>query len=137
MNNRDRKKMATWICSAAEDGRVGALRELLHRGGDPDGRRPDGATPLYLAAAQDQPRCVEALLQAGASPNTESTGWRAGLPLAVAATHAFVDTAAVLLRFGADPRQAETGGSPAVQWADRPGDDSPQRKAIKELLAGA
>nr|WP_302185359.1 ankyrin repeat domain-containing protein [Streptomyces sp. GMY02] len=107
------------MCEAAEQGRVGDLARLLRLGAEPDDRRPDGGTALYLSVAQGEFRCAERLLQAGASPNLESHGPRDGLPLAAAAAHADTAMVRLLLAHGADPELKEhdgTGGS-ALDWA--------------------
>ncbi|MEW1679329.1 ankyrin repeat domain-containing protein [Streptomyces noursei] len=135
MNHRARKKLPRRLCTAAEEGRTGALQHLLRHGADPNQRRPDGATPLYLAAVQGHPRCVQLLLQAGADPNTESHGPRCGLPLCAAAAHANIVTTGLLLAHGADPERKEhhgTGGN-ALQWARGWTDEAAYRE-VEALL---
>lgn len=54
---------------AAGSGRLSALKALLKLGVPADQKGPAGATPLHLAAANDQVAAAEALLSAGADPN--------------------------------------------------------------------
>ncbi|AXQ58740.1 MULTISPECIES: ankyrin repeat domain-containing protein [Streptomyces] len=136
MNERTKKKLPRWLCEAAAEGRVGKLKKTLKLGADPN-TRYKGATPLYLASVQGEVRCAELLLQAGASPNIESQGWRSGLPLAAAAVHADLSMAELLLGYGADPNQKETGGATALDWARGWEEEVSAHAAVETLLADA
>jgi ankyrin repeat protein len=46
-----------------------AVRKLLEKGADVNARSTDGATPLHVAAAKDNPKIVRLLLHAGAEVN--------------------------------------------------------------------
>ncbi|MFE7671534.1 ankyrin repeat domain-containing protein [Streptomyces albidoflavus] len=136
MNRRTRKKLPKWLSAAAEEGRVGRLRQLLALGADPN-RRHAGITPLFLAAVQGELRCAALLLAAGAAPDEESGGRRDGLPLAAAASKADLPMAELLLRYGADPLLPESGGLSALDWARGWEEEREEHRAVEELLAAA
>ncbi len=133
MNNRTKKKLPKWLCTAAEAGRTGDVRRLISLGADPNARF-EGATPLYLAAVQGEYQCASVLLQAGASPNEESHGRRSGLPLAAAAAHANLAVAELLVQHGADPLLRESSGSTPLDWARGWDEDHDSHRAVEELL---
>ncbi|MCN9239966.1 ankyrin repeat domain-containing protein [Streptomyces sp. RY43-2] len=136
MNNRGKKKLPKWLSVAAEEGQVGRLRRILALGADPN-QRHDGITPLFLASVQGELRCAALLLAAGASPNEESGGRRAGLPLAAAASKADLPMAELLLRYGADPLLPERSGNSALDWARGWEESVEEHRAVEELLLAA
>ncbi|WP_433544652.1 ankyrin repeat domain-containing protein (plasmid) [Streptomyces sp. CA-294286] len=136
MNNRTRKKLPKRLCWAASEGRVGELKRMLEKGANP-GSRFEGVSALYLAAARGEIRCAALLLGAGASPNEESRGWRSGLPLAAAATHADADMVRLLLDHGADPLLKETGGASALEWAQGWDENVEAHREVEEMLEAA
>ncbi|MEU0124079.1 ankyrin repeat domain-containing protein [Streptomyces albidoflavus] len=136
MNRRTRKKLPRWLSAAAEEGRVGRVRNLLALGADPI-RRHEGITPLFLAAVQGELRCAALLLAAGAAPDEESDGPRDGLPLAAAASKADLPMAELLLRYGADPLLPESGGGSALDWSRGWAERVEAHRAVEELLVAA
>jgi len=62
--------------------RVGAVRLLLERGADPNGRI-DSTTPLMMAAIEIDPSFVELLLEYGADPKARGYGGATALSQAV------------------------------------------------------
>jgi ankyrin repeat protein len=60
------------LSAAAQAGAIAALRELLRAGCDPAERDAKGYTPLMHAVWNARPRCVDALLWAGADVNAQS-----------------------------------------------------------------
>jgi hypothetical protein len=76
VDNRTKKKLPRWLCTAAGNGHVGNLRKALALGADPDARY-EGATALYLAAVQGEYRCASLLLreERGSSPLDWARGW--------------------------------------------------------------
>lgn len=107
--------------AAAFTGDLGALRQALERGADPEAVDATGATPLIVAVTFDRPEVVLALLEAGAAvdrPNAEGS-----TPLHIAALFGRMEILRILLEHGAD-RSLRTGsGATArdivtVPWAD-------------------
>ena len=121
MKKRLKKKLTLLLFEAVMSGDATGVKTLLRRGASPV-RREYGTTPLYLASVGGQTEVARLLMEAGASPNIESSGdgW-AGLPLCAAACWGHTDTVRELLAHGADPNLREdygTGSSP-LDWADR------------------
>ena len=74
---------------------------LLHAGADPNAQTDDGCFPLYVAATESSPAAIEALLAGGATLDSdEGCGETA---LAAAVYNGKADTAAALLKAGANP----------------------------------
>ncbi|WUS35228.1 ankyrin repeat domain-containing protein [Streptomyces sp. NBC_01255] len=96
-------------------------KALLRRGASPERRNSDGTTPLYLASVQGEAEIARLLMEAGASPDTESSGLGSeGTPLCAAACWGHAETVRQLLAHGADPHLREdhgTGQSP-LEWAN-------------------
>lgn len=98
------------------------MRHLLRRGANPEGRDPDGTTPLYLAAVQGEAEVARLLMEAGACPDTESRGpGSEGTPLCAAACWGHTATVRELLAHGADPdlREDQGAGWSPLDWAER------------------
>ncbi|MFV6026714.1 ankyrin repeat domain-containing protein [Streptomyces sp. NPDC056264] len=96
-------------------------KALLHSGASPERWNSDGTTPLYLASVQGEAEIARLLMEAGASPGTESSGLGSeGTPLCAAACWGHTETIRQLLVHGADPNLCEdhgTGRSP-LDWAN-------------------
>ena len=100
--------MEELLYAAARGGRRDELVALLDGGAPPDCRLSEaGLTPLHVAAANNQPRCVGALLERGARADlTSSAGLTA---LAVACERGHAEVVELLVSSGASP----TAGSRA------------------------
>ncbi|XP_009561978.2 ankyrin repeat and SOCS box protein 10 isoform X1 [Cuculus canorus] len=85
-------------CAAA---RTDCTRLLLSCGADPEAISEDGYRPLHLCKSPDSIRCVQQLLQHGASVNSR-TDMEDDTALHVAARHGLVDHVQLLLRHGAE-----------------------------------
>ncbi len=88
----------------------GSARLLLNSGADPSAIAKNNmrVQPLHSAAAARQRHIAEMLLHAGASVNAKQHGgWTA---LHAAAQHGDVETAELLLEYGADPSLANDDG---------------------------
>lgn len=90
----------TLLTLAVQQGQVGAARDLLANGGDPDRSGVFGLTPLAMAAWQGKELVVRELLMVGADPNRPSAS--AQTPLHLAAQAGQVRVMDMLLRAGAD-----------------------------------
>ena len=101
----------TDLHSAAFDGNVEEVKELLKKGANPNVREKDGDTPLHVAARKGSVDVVELLLKHGADPNIlDKYGWT---PLHNAAREGHVEVVKLLLEHGADPNiQDEYGDTP-------------------------
>ncbi|MGY5125471.1 ankyrin repeat domain-containing protein [Streptomyces nigrescens] len=97
------------------------VEALLRQGASPSAPDADGETPLYLAAVSGQSDIVRLLLEAGASPDTESRGQPGseGLPLCAAACWGHEEVVRALLAHGADPDLREDDGTTytPLMWA--------------------
>ncbi|MGW1787732.1 ankyrin repeat domain-containing protein [Streptomyces tubercidicus] len=121
MKQRQQKKLSRRLFEAILTGDVPSTKALLRRGASPERRNGDGTTPLYLASVQGEAEIARLLMEAGASPDTESSGpGSEGTPLCAAACWGHTETVRQLLEHGADPNLREdhgTGQSP-LDWAD-------------------
>ncbi|KAM6338636.1 ankyrin repeat and SOCS box protein 10 [Podargus strigoides] len=85
-------------CAAA---RTDCVRLLLTFGADPEAVSEDGYKPLHLCKSPDSIKCVQQLLQHGASVNSR-TEEEDDTVLHVAARHGLTDHVQLLLRHGAE-----------------------------------
>ena len=105
---------------------------LLRAGADPNAA-DRGTTPLYLACVNGSAEIARLLLEAGATPDTESGTGQEGTPLCAAAAWGSQEVVTLLLAHGADPNLREdhgTGLAP-LDWATRGG----HTQLIELLLA--
>ncbi|MEW9521400.1 ankyrin repeat domain-containing protein [Streptomyces tubercidicus] len=109
------------LISAIYAKQASEVAALLRQGASPSAPEADGETPLYLAAVGGQSEIVRLLLEAGATPDTESRGepGSAGLPLCAAACWDHAETVRALLAHGADPNLREDDGTSftPLMWA--------------------
>jgi len=99
--NRANPNGETPLMTAARTGNGTAIAALLVHGANIHAVEEwRGQTALMWAVAQDQVEAVEALLAAGADPNTRSAG--GFTPLLFAAREGYVDTIGPLVRAGAN-----------------------------------
>jgi ankyrin repeat protein len=89
------------LFEAARTGDLDALDICLFWGERVDRRTRDGRTPLCIAAERGQTEAVRRLLARNADPNAHAPG--ASRPLTAAIENEHWETAAVLVRGGADP----------------------------------
>ena len=122
------------LLSAAEQGDIPRVRDLLKRGADPNYKGKDGATPLLWAAAAGNHELVRLLLDADANCNDQDSLGQTALMLAVLGPSikdkgyrtdsAALDaqhTVQVLLAYKADVRIKNTKGETALSYAKRGG----------------
>jgi cytohesin len=94
----------TPLLSAALSGEKNSAeiaRMLLNAGADPNAKMSDGRFPLYEAATEGSPELVQVLLDGGAQIDLDEGFGETALAAAVYNNRA--DTAALLLKAGADP----------------------------------
>ncbi|MDB5315126.1 MAG: hypothetical protein JWO26_3716 [Rhodospirillales bacterium] len=76
------------LLAAAECGDVARLRELLPAAGDPTAfHRPDGVTPLMVAAGAGHQAVVELLIERGSNPSRRDAEGRSAAEYARRAGH--------------------------------------------------
>lgn len=110
---RERKKQ-TAVMWAAADGHTEVVQALIDAGADFRTPLDSGFTPLLFAAREGQTDVVRVLLAAGADVDTllrPRSGGRSkrSTPLILAVENAHFETAAALLKAGADPNAAPSG----------------------------
>jgi len=121
--------------SAAENGEVDEVRELLEAGASVDARDQDyGATALILAASENRIEVVELLLQHGADIDAQAVGAEDGEAkgfsgLMLAAMFGHEEMVTLLLQAGANTRLREGQGETAADLARSEG-----HEAIASLL---
>lgn len=79
----DDKPIATDLITAIRNGDQTAIRSLLDKGADLNGRDSNGNTPLILAAFYAEPECVELLIKRGADVNAANKSGATALMRAV------------------------------------------------------
>ncbi len=96
------------LLHTAAYGDLETLKKLLQAGCDPDEKLRE-TTPLFIAASQNQPEIVQALLKEEADPDL---GYDDGLsPLISASENAYINVVRLLLIGGADPSKSCEDGS--------------------------
>ncbi|MFH9087792.1 ankyrin repeat domain-containing protein [Streptomyces sp. NPDC017673] len=120
MKQRRQKKLSRDLLEATLAADAVRVKAILKAGAHPERGDSDGTTPLYVASVQGAAEVARLLLEAGASPDTESRGAGSeGTPLCAAACWGHTETVRELLSHGADPNLREdygTGWSP-LDWA--------------------
>jgi len=108
---------STRLHTAAEDGNVDQVREILHeRPGWINQPDPGGWVPLHYAAKEGQAELCAILIQHGGYVDAQDhDGWQ---PLSQAAYHNHVGAAAVLLRHGAMLGATNREGDTALAIAE-------------------
>ncbi|MFE8940593.1 ankyrin repeat domain-containing protein [Streptomyces sp. NPDC007872] len=96
-------------------------KALLRGGPSPERRNGDGTTALYLASVQGEAETARLLVEAGASPDTESSGLGSeGTPLCAAACWGHTETIRQLSAHGAGThlREDHGAGKSPLDWAN-------------------
>ena len=99
----------------ASTGRADRVELLVADGADPDGRDPEGNTPLMLAAAEGRSSTVAALIAHGAEVNLATPKGATALMLAAGADHA--TAVRTLLKQGAAADAKTSDGRTALMMA--------------------
>ena len=118
------------LAAAAEGGHATVVKQLLANPSvNPNFISASGMTPLRSAIAGGDGDCIQALLEAGADPNLETSR---GTPLSCAAALGDVSSLELLVKKGAlVDAISRTSGVTALMVASR----EDQREAVKQLLA--
>lgn len=86
MKQRQQKKLSHRLFEAILSDDARSVNDLLRSGASPEKRDTDGTTPLHLASVQGEAEVAHLLMEAGACPDTESSGpGSEGTPLCAAA----------------------------------------------------
>ena len=93
----------TDLHSAAANGDLASVRELLNRDGNPNQFDDGGCTPLHYAAQGEHHDVLRALLAAGANVNARDTDNIGNTAIAHVAGNCSLETARILIEAGADP----------------------------------
>jgi hypothetical protein len=104
------------LCLAVRAGQEETVYRLLEEGAEVNSLSRDrGNTPLMDAAAENNPRIIRRLLDAGAAPDIRSKNGQSALVLAVG--QQLTEIAAMLLEAGADPDLKDSLGMSARAYA--------------------
>jgi ankyrin repeat protein len=110
---------AATLASAARNGDLGEVRELLAAGSAVNEAEPDGSTAVLWAAYQSDTEMLAALVDAGADVNAANS--MGVSPLLQAARTGDTNVIRVLLEAGADPELAVRDGETPLMAAARTG----------------
>ena len=116
INVKDPHSGRTALWSAAEQGRIEAVKMLLENRANPNIKGPRGFPPLVEVAAKGDMQVAELLLQHGANPNaTEDINEWTALMTAVSRTDA--EFVKLLVNHGADVNITDRNGKTAINFA--------------------
>ena len=120
--------IALW--SAAREGDIARVQELIRQGTDVNAKHPDGGTALIKAADHGHQEVLQTLLAAGATVDgRDAEGWTA---LMWAAERGRIELVNLLLAAGADPKARNEVGAVPIMPAAMNG----HVDVLKVLLAG-
>ena len=120
----------TRVADAAMTGNPETVRSLLREAVDVNSAQGDGMTALHWAALNDDPELAQLLLYAGANTGA-TTRLGAYTPLFVASKNGHSRVVDVLLRAGADPKRAATGGITSLMMAASSGEAESVRLLVE------
>lgn len=129
------------IHRAVSAGDPEAVERLLANGAPVNVVDHVGHTPLHIAAAKNHLELVQRLVAAGADVNGQASGegWQDDTPLGHVAGSCTFETAALLVRLGADPRTPGwMGNTPLDRIKERAGAEGKRIEDLflKELARG-
>lgn len=112
-SGHDQQALEEAFCDAAEAGKTSVVKELLDLGVDPNAGK-FGSSAITVASRRGHKSVVRLLLDRGVSPSSLD-GWLSdSIPLHHAIRNGNVDTAALLLDFGADIDARDKSGRTAL-----------------------
>ena len=120
----------TRVADAAMAGNSETVRSLLREAVDVNSAQGDGMTALHWAALNDDAELAQLLLYAGANTSA-TTRLGAYTPLFLASKSGHSRVVDVLLRAGADPKRAATGGITSLMMAASSGEAESVRLLVE------
>ena len=106
----------TLLHSAASDGHIDVVRQLLEQRENVEARRSDGSTPLHIATRRGHTGVVRLLLEQGANTEAKTTS-HGQTPLDTASYNGHTDVVRLLLQKGANIEATRTSGDTALHTA--------------------
>jgi len=116
INARSNSSGQSALHTAAESGHLDAVKVLIEYGANKHATCEEGETPLHQASAHGHPAVAEYLLEQGCDVNFVSRTWK-WTPLHIAAVNGQLDTAQVLMRWGARLDLRDVRGMLAAELA--------------------
>lgn len=117
------------LAAAIRANDTAAVRSLLAGGVSANDKPADKSAPLVIAVVGKQPEIVQALLDAGADPDTRHPAYYNATVLMLAVNNRDEAMVRLLLDAGADPNLVDKAGDSALNWTTFYGD-----AAIAEVL---
>ena len=125
----EQEQLNVMLMTAAENGKVGVVKEALAKGAEVNTAQDNGVTPLFVAAQKGDLEIVKVLLAAGANANAARID---GItPLYMASGGGHIRIVRALLAARADANAAATNGATPLMIASYEGHEI----IVKLLLA--
>ncbi|MEY4537523.1 MAG: hypothetical protein RL171_1674 [Pseudomonadota bacterium] len=113
----DRGQIVTPLTQALRADAANTIEHLIKAGASIHTNDPAGWTPMHIAAYESSKLSLEMLVKAGADVNERTPAYRQQNVLQTALQFGDFETAATLLKLGADPLFKDNQGENACGWA--------------------